>query len=142
MPTNECCKVSLLAPTNFRMSDHFDVLIIGTGAGGGTLAHRLAPTGKRILLVERGDYLRREIQNWDSKEVFVNARYKTTEEWICKDGTPFHPGQHYYVGGQTKFYGAILFRLREHDFGEIRHRAGTSPAWPLSYEDFEPYYAQ
>jgi len=124
------------------MTNDFDVIIIGTGAGGGTLAHRLAPTGKRILLVERGDYLRREIQNWDSKEVFVNARYKTKEEWICKDGTPFHPGQHYYVGGQTKFYGAILFRLREHDFGEVRHYDGISPAWPLAYEDFEPYYTE
>ena len=120
----------------------YDVIIIGTGAGGGTLALRLAPTGKRILLVERGDYLKREIQNWDSKEVFVNARYKTKEEWICKDGTPFHPGQHYYVGGQTKFYGAILFRLREKDFGAVRHYDGISPAWPLSYEDFEPYYTE
>jgi choline dehydrogenase-like flavoprotein len=124
------------------MHEHYDVIIIGTGAGGGTLAHRLAPTGKRILLLERGDYLRRELDNWSSKAVFVKAKYKTKEEWYDGDRQPFHPGQHYYVGGQTKFYGAILFRLRERDFGEVRHHGGVSPAWPLSYSDLEPYYAE
>jgi choline dehydrogenase-like flavoprotein len=122
------------------MSEHYDIIIIGTGAGGGTLAHRLAPSGKRILVLERGDYLRREPDNWDSNAVFVRSKYKTHETWYDRDGKPFHPGQHYYVGGQTKFYGAILFRLRERDFGEVRHHAGVSPAWPLSYEDFTPYY--
>ncbi len=112
------------------MANDYDVIIIGSGAGGGTLAYRLAPSGLRVLLLERGDYVRREIENWDSREVFGKARYKTKEEWICKDGTVFHPGQHYYVGGQTKFYGAILFRLRERDFGEVRHHGGVSPAWP------------
>jgi len=124
------------------MASDFDVIIIGSGAGGGTLAYRLAPTGKRILLVERGDYLRRELENWSSRQVFVNARYKTKEEWICQDGTSFHPGQHYYVGGQTKFYGSILFRMRERDFGAVRHRDGISPAWPISYDDLEPYYTE
>src|SRR5918999_2558818 len=122
------------------MANDYDIIIIGTGAGGGTLAYRLAPSGKRILLLERGDYMRRETDNWDSKAVFVDAKYKTHETWYDKDGKPFHPGQHYYVGGQTKMYGAILFRLRERDFGEVRHHAGISPAWPLSYEDFAPYY--
>jgi choline dehydrogenase-like flavoprotein len=122
--------------------EHYDVIIIGTGAGGGTLAHRLAPSGKRILLLERGGYLRREPENWDSREVFVKARYKTKEEWFDKDGQPFHPGQHYYVGGQTKFYGAILFRLRLEDFGEVVHHGGISPAWPISYMDLEPYYGE
>jgi len=124
------------------MSEHYDVIIIGTGAGGGTLAHRLAPTGKRILLLERGGYLPREPENWDSEEVFVNERYLSGEEWIDRDGAPFRPHQQYFVGGNTKFYGAILFRLRKGDFGEVRHWAGTSPAWPISYEDLEPYYAQ
>ena len=122
------------------MGNDYDVIIIGTGAGGGTLAHRLAPSGKRILLLERGDYLRRSPDNWDSYKVFRLNKYKTHEQWYDKDGEPFHPGQHYYVGGQTKFYGAILFRLRERDFGEVRHYGGISPAWPLSYEDFAPYY--
>jgi choline dehydrogenase-like flavoprotein len=122
------------------MAEDYDIIIIGTGAGGGTLAHRLAPSGKRILVLERGDYLPRETDNWDANAVFVRSKYKTRETWYDKDGKPFHPGQHYYVGGQTKMYGAILFRLRERDFGEVRHHAGVSPAWPLSYEDFAPYY--
>jgi choline dehydrogenase-like flavoprotein len=124
------------------MTNDYDVIIIGSGAGGGTLAYRLAPTGLRVLVLERGDYIRREIENWDSREVITRARYKTKEKWIDKDGQQFHPGQHYYVGGQTKFYGAILFRLRETDFGEVRHHGGVSPAWPLSYSDFEPYYKE
>jgi choline dehydrogenase-like flavoprotein len=122
--------------------DHYDVIIIGTGAGGGTLAHRLAPSGKRILLLERGGYLPREPENWDSHEVFNRDRYLSGEEWIDKDGQRFKPHQQYFVGGNTKFYGAILFRLRERDFGEVRHYGGISPAWPLSYADFEPYYAE
>ena len=124
------------------MADHYDVIIIGTGAGGGTLAYKLAPSGKRVLVLERGGYLPREPENWDAKEVFLKSRYVTTERWIDKDGVPFRPHAQYFVGGNTKFYGAILFRLREQDFGEIRHHAGISPAWPLSYQDFEPYYAQ
>src|SRR5919206_882242 len=124
------------------MTEHYDVIIIGTGAGGGTLAHRLAPTGKRVLLVERGGYLPREPENWDSAQVFLNERYLSGEEWIDRDGNAFRPHQQYFVGGNTKFYGAILFRLRKGDFGEVRHWAGTSPAWPIAYEDLEPYYAQ
>ena len=123
-------------------TDHYDVIIIGTGAGGGTLAHRLAPSGKRILLLERGGYLPREPENWDSRQVFGRDRYLSDEVWYDGDGQPFKPHQQYFVGGNTKFYGAILFRLRERDFGEVRHYGGVSPAWPISYGDLEPYYAQ
>jgi choline dehydrogenase-like flavoprotein len=122
--------------------EHYDVIIIGTGAGGGTLAHRLAPSGKRILLLERGGYLPREPENWDSHEVFGRERYVTEERWIDKHGTAFRPHAQYYVGGNTKVYGAILFRLRERDFGEVQHYGGVSPAWPISYADLEPYYAE
>src|SRR5438874_2779628 len=124
------------------MSEHYDVIIIGSGAGGGTLAHRLAPSGKRILLLERGGYLPREPENWDSKEVFGKDRCVTEERWIDKHGQHFRPHAQYFVGGNTKVYGAILFRLRERDFGEVRHYGGVSPAWPLSYQDFEPYYTE
>ncbi|HLF00262.1 MAG TPA: GMC family oxidoreductase [Gaiellaceae bacterium] len=124
------------------MADHYDVIIIGTGAGGGTLAYKLAPSGKRILVLERGGYLPREPENWDSKEVFLKSRYVTQERWIDKNGVEFRPHAQYFVGGNTKFYGAILFRLREQDFGEIRHHGGVSPAWPISYDDLEPYYAR
>jgi choline dehydrogenase-like flavoprotein len=122
--------------------DHYDVIIIGTGAGGGTLAHCLAPSGKKILLLERGGYLPREPENWDSKEVFGRERYVTTERWYDKHGVAFRPHAQYFVGGNTKVYGAILFRLRERDFQEVEHYGGTSPAWPISYADLEPYYAE
>ncbi|MFB7708138.1 GMC oxidoreductase [Streptomyces sp. NPDC056105] len=121
---------------------HYDVIIIGTGAGGGTLAHRLAPTGKRVLILERGGYLPRERDNWDSTAVFVQGRYRAPEFWYDKHGNQFPPEVNYYVGGNTKFYGAALFRLRPEDFGELRHHDGVSPAWPIRYEDLEPYYTQ
>ena len=120
---------------------NYDVIIIGSGAGGGTLAHALAPTGKRILILERGDYVPREKANWDSRQVNVEARYQTKEVWKDRDGEPLHPHTNYWVGGNTKFYGAALFRLRRDDFGEMRHAGGISPAWPISYDELEPYYA-
>lgn len=121
-------------------SERYDIVIVGSGPGGGTMAWKLAKTGKRILLLERGDYLRREQENWDSKAVFVDARYQAEETWYGADGRAFHPGLHYFVGGNSKVYGAVLFRLRLEDFGEIRHPDGTSPAWPVGYDEFEPYY--
>ncbi|WRZ89631.1 GMC family oxidoreductase [Streptomyces sp. NBC_01007] len=123
-------------------SRHYDVIVIGTGAGGGTIAHRLAPTGKRILLLERGGYLPRERDNWDSTAVFVKGKYRAPEFWYDRHGNQFPPEVNYYVGGNTKFYGAALFRLRPEDFGELRHHGGLSPAWPLGYQDLEPYYTQ
>lgn len=123
-------------------ANHYDVIIIGTGAGGGTLLHALAPTGKRILVLERGDFVPREKRNWDSRTVNVEGHYNTKEVWHDKDGKPLHPHTNYYVGGNTKFYGAALFRLRREDFGEIKHHGGLSPAWPIAYEDLEPYYTK
>jgi choline dehydrogenase-like flavoprotein len=123
-------------------STHYDVIIIGTGAGGGTLAYHLAPSGKRILLLERGDYLPREKDNWSSQAVIHLSKYKAKEPWRDRDGKEFHPGIHYYVGGNTKFYGAALLRFRESDFGPVRHHGGISPEWPLSYQDFAPYYTK
>ncbi len=120
----------------------YDVIIIGTGAGGGTLLHSLAPTGKKILVLERGDFVPRERDNWDSRAVNVEAKYNAKEVWYDKKGKPLHPHTNYYVGGNTKFYGAALFRFRREDFGEIRHHGGISPAWPISYDELEPYYAQ
>jgi choline dehydrogenase-like flavoprotein len=122
--------------------DRYDVIIIGTGAGGGTLAHHLAPTGKRILLIERGDFVPREKDNWSSRAVNVQAKYHAKEAWRDKDGVTLHPHTNYCVGGNTKFYGAALFRLREADFGELRHAGGVSPAWPIGYADLEPYYLE
>ncbi|MBV8346427.1 MAG: GMC family oxidoreductase [Mycolicibacterium sp.] len=123
------------------MSENYDVIIIGSGAGGGTLAHTLAESGKNILLLERGDFLPREVENWDAKQVFVDGRYISKDTWFGGDGKPFQPQVHYFVGGATKLYGAALYRLRPRDFGELKHASGLSPAWPLSYDDFEPWYS-
>jgi choline dehydrogenase-like flavoprotein len=122
--------------------NHYDIIIIGSGAGGGTLAWKLAPSGKRVLLMERGDYVPRERENWSTKAVNQEGRYNTKEEWRDRKGKPLHPHTNYFVGGNTKFYGSALFRLRKQDFGELRHHGGCSPAWPISYEELEPYYTQ
>lgn len=121
---------------------HYDVIIIGTGAGGGTLAYHLASSGKQILVLERGDYVPREKDNWNPQAVNIDAKYNTKESWLDKDGKRLHPHTNYYVGGNTKFYGAALFRLRKEDFGELRHHGGISPSWPIHYDDLEPYYLQ
>ena len=122
-------------------TDAYDVIIIGSGAGGGTLARHLAPSGKRILLLERGDWLPREPQNWSDQDVFVDNRYVSPDTWYDASGKPFQPGVHYFVGGATKLYGAALYRLRKEDFGELQHHDGISPAWPIAYDELEPYYS-
>ncbi|MFE9093522.1 GMC oxidoreductase [Streptomyces sp. NPDC007264] len=118
-----------------------DVLIVGTGMGGGTLARALAGTGARILLVEQGGFLPREPQNWSPSDVFERRRYKNAPSWEDGTGRAFTPGVHQYVGGSTKVYGACLPRFREEDFTAVEHWEGTSPAWPFSYADLEPHYA-
>ncbi|HEX5614826.1 MAG TPA: GMC family oxidoreductase [Acidimicrobiia bacterium] len=124
------------------MAEHYDVIVIGSGAGGGTLTHALAPTGKRILLLERGGWYPRERDNWDSRVVWGDLKYRNAGLWVDQNGREFNPKQHYYVGGNTKVYGAVLFRFRERDFAAVRHVDGVSPAWPLSYDDFEPWYTK
>ncbi len=122
--------------------EHYDVVIIGSGAGGGTLAWSLAKTGKKILILERGDYVPREKENWSTRAVNVEGRYNTKETWKDCNGEPLHPHTNYFVGGNTKFYGAALFRLRREDFGELRHHGGISPAWPVGYDEMEPWYTK
>ncbi len=124
------------------LRSHYDVIIVGSGAGGSTMAHRLASTGKRVLVLERGDWLPREPENWDSSEVFGHARYVTNETWRDREGKDLSPSTLYCVGGNTKIYGATLLRLRATDFDEQVHADGVSPAWPLSYTDLAPYYLQ
>jgi choline dehydrogenase-like flavoprotein len=121
------------------MSD-YDVIVIGSGAGGGTLVHRLARTGKRILLLERGDWLPQEPENWSAHDVFIDNRYISADTWYDADDKPFQPQVHYFVGGATKLYGAALYRLRAEDFGQVMHYDGVSPAWPIGYDEMEPYY--
>ena len=120
--------------------EFYDIIIIGTGAGGGTLLHKLRDSGKKILILERGDFLPREKENWNSIEVFQKERYHTKEVWKTAGNKDLHPGTGYWVGGNTKVYGAALFRLREKDFEKLEHSGGISPEWPLKYSDYEPYY--
>jgi choline dehydrogenase-like flavoprotein len=120
--------------------DHYDVVIVGSGMGGGTMAYALKDAGLSVLLIERGDYLPQEAQNWDARAVFVDGRYKNAGPWFSVDGSPFSPGTYYYVGGNTKFYGGSLARFRREDFVATEHHDGTSPAWPFGYDDMAPYY--
>ena len=124
------------------MAGYYDIVIIGSGAGGGTLAHRLAPSGKKVLVLERGDWLPREARNWNVEDVFGANRYVSPETWYLPDGKPFQPQVHYFVGGATKVFGAALYRLRKEDFGILKHHDGISPAWPITYDELEPYYTE
>jgi choline dehydrogenase-like flavoprotein len=124
------------------MGGRYDVIIIGSGAGGGTLACHLAPSGKRILLLERGGWLMREPKNWSAEAVFVENRYVSPEIWYDETDRPFQPQVHYFVGGATKMFGAALYRLRKEDFGALTHYDGISPGWPIGYDDLEPYYTK
>lgn len=118
-----------------------DVAIIGSGMGGSTFAHSLAGSGLDVLVVERGDFLPREIQNWTTESVFGEGRYRNAEQWIDDSGVPFSPGVFYYVGGNTKVFGAMLPRFREADFLALEHAEGVAPAWPITYAEMEPHYA-
>jgi choline dehydrogenase-like flavoprotein len=120
----------------------YDLVIIGTGMGGGALAYALRDSGRKILLLERGDYLPSEPENWDPEAVFNQKRYKPKEQWFDDSGHTFPPGVHYFVGGNTKVYGAALPRFRKEDFSNLEHEEGVSPAWPVTYEEFEPYYCR
>ncbi|MFM9106497.1 MAG: GMC oxidoreductase [Chloroflexota bacterium] len=125
-----------------RSDRHADIVIIGSGMGGGTVAWALRDLGASVLLIERGDFLPKEPQNYSPEAVFLENRYKAAERWHTADGGVFKPGVHYFVGGNSKMYGAVLARLREADFGDIQHAGGISPAWPISYADLEPFYAE
>jgi choline dehydrogenase-like flavoprotein len=122
------------------MRHQYDIIIVGTGAGGGTIAHALARTPARLLVVERGDFVPQEDENWDPEAVWRHLRYQTDERWLDESGSEFRPYTHYNVGGNTKFWGSVLFRLRRQDFDAIQHMEGISPAWPIDYETLEPYY--
>jgi choline dehydrogenase-like flavoprotein len=121
-------------------NERYDIIIIGTGAGGGTIAYALADSSARILILERGDFVPQEEENWDPEAVWKHLRYQTTERWLDDRGAAFRPYTHYNVGGNTKFWGSVLFRLRREDFQALEHMEGISPSWPIDYETLEPYY--
>ncbi len=122
------------------MRHRYDIVIVGSGAGGGTLAQALAKTSARVLILERGNFVPKEPENWDPVAVWKDLRYRTTERWLNKHGEEFSPYTHYCVGGNTKFWGSVLYRLRKEDFNAVEHLDGVSPAWPIDYETLAPYY--
>ena len=122
------------------MRHRYDIVIVGSGAGGGTLAQALAKTSARVLILERGNFVPKEPENWDPVAVWKDLRYRTTERWLDKHGEEFSPYTHYCVGGNTKFWGSVLYRLRKEDFNAVEHLDGVSPAWPIDYETLAPYY--
>jgi len=125
------------------MNTNYDIIIIGTGAGGGAILDTLKHSGKRILVLERGTFMPREKENWDTVEVFQKGCYHNAEDFYDDKGQKFQPEMGYWVGGNTKVYGAAMFRLREQDFRRTQHAGGgISPEWPLTYGDFEPYYTR
>ena len=120
--------------------ERYDIVVIGSGAGGGTLAYALSQTSARILIVERGGFIPQEEENWDPEAVWKHARYQTREIWLDANGREFPPYSHYNVGGNSKFWGSVLYRLRREDFQDLKHLDGLSPAWPIDYDMLEPYY--
>jgi len=124
------------------MSSTPDIVIIGSGVGGSTVAAGLASTGAEILILEAGDFIADRPENRDQRAIFQRGHFRPKEMWYEADGTAFNPGNYYNVGGNSKFYGAVLSRYRSEDFEEIRHREGVSPAWPFPYEVLEPWYSR
>lgn len=119
-----------------------DIIVIGSGMGGATLAAALAPSGRRILILERGEGLSASDHDRDDDAIFAKGHYRPNETWLNGDGEAFNPGNYYYVGGNSKFYGAVLIRYRKEDFSPLSHMGGQTPGWPISYDDLEPYYSQ
>jgi len=119
-----------------------DIVIIGSGIGGATIAASLADTGANILILEAGAHLPERAENRDQRAIFQRGFFRPKEFWYEAGGEPFNPGNYYNVGGNSKFYGAVLARYRRQDFEEIAHAEGVSPAWPFSYDELEPWYGK
>lgn len=117
-----------------------DVVVIGSGMGGATVAAGLAPTGCRILILERGDFLTPSAQDRDAGAIFGKGVFRSDEGWLDGADKPFNPGNYYNVGGNSKFYGAALIRYRETDFAPVKHAGGRTPGWPITYAELAPDY--
>ncbi len=124
------------------MTSNPDIVIIGSGIGGSTTAAGLAATGASILILEAGDHIADRPENRDQRAIFQRGYFRPKEMWYEHGGQAFNPGNYYYVGGNSKFYGAVLVRYRREDFEEMAHREGVSPAWPFRYEQLEPWYSR
>jgi choline dehydrogenase-like flavoprotein len=120
-----------------------DIVIIGSGMGGASLAAGLAGSGARVTILEKGERLLDTPETRDARAIFQRGHFRPKEMWLDKDGKAFNPGNYHVVGGNSKFYGAVLFRYRREDFGELAFpEGGVSPAWPFPYEELEPWYSK
>ena len=119
-----------------------DIVIIGSGIGGATIAAGLAGSGASIVILERGERLAPTPETRDTRSIFIDGYFRPKEMWREAGGQPFNPGNYYYVGGNSKLYGAVLDRYRKEDFSEMEHFGGVSPAWPFPYEELEPWYSK
>lgn len=124
------------------MNSSPDIVIIGSGMGGATIAAGLAGSGARILVLERGLRISDTPETRDARAIFQRGHFRSKEHWYDQHGKPFSPGNYYFVGGNTKLYGAVLIRYRREDFAELEHDGGVSPAWPFPYEELEPWYGK
>jgi choline dehydrogenase-like flavoprotein len=132
-----------VVPASHRGEIECDIAIVGAGVGGATLAWALRDSGARVLVIEKGDFLPRERENWSARAVHGEGRYKNSAAWVDGlTGESFVPGNYHYVGGSSKLFGATMPRFRESDFGEVRLGDGVSPAWPVTYAEMEPHYAR
>ncbi len=111
----------------------YDFIVVGTGAGGSTIAYKLGLSGKKVLVLERGDFLPKETDNWNPEAVFTDGKYRTSEKWLDKEEKEFAPFTHYCVEGNTKMYGAALLRMRESDFEEVKDCGGVSPRCLINF---------
>ena len=118
-------------------NERYDIIIIGSGAGGGTLAQSLAGTGAHSHpRTRRLRYPgRRELEPGGVE----NLRYRIEETMARRRGREFRPYT-LLCGGNTKFWGSVLYRLRREDFEAMEHADGVSPAWPIDYKTLEPFY--
>lgn len=119
-----------------------DIVIIGSGIGGATVASGLAGSGAKILILERGERLKPTRETRDARAIFLNGHFRPKEMWREAGGSDFNPGNYYFVGGNSKLYGAVLIRYRREDFLAMEHFGGISPAWPFPYEELEPWYCR
>ncbi|AHK42802.1 MULTISPECIES: GMC family oxidoreductase [Ensifer] len=124
------------------MEQQPDIVIIGSGIGGSTVAAGLAGSGARIAILERGERLPDTPEARSYSSIFVKGHFRPKEMWREADGTEFNPGNFYFVGGNSKLFGAVLLRYRAEDFTEMQHLGGVSPAWPFLYEELEPWYGK
>ena len=118
----------------------WDVIVIGAGMGGSAFVSRFVGSGMHVLVLERGNFVRPEKENWDPVEVFERGRYESDIEWKTAEGRKFHPRVYFNVGGSSKFFGGTAFRFRESDFKERELSDGRTPAWPISYGELAIWY--